>query len=327
MSSSISLSSSLSQNLTSLKSTEALMSETSYKLTTGRKVNSALDDPVAFFTSEAHLDRATDLQELKDNMSEAIQTITAADEAITSIKDLISNAKSILKSALTADDETDMTSYISEYNEILGQIDELAEDASYGDTNLLAADGLEVTFNEDGSSSITVDGFFCSTKRNLGNVTASAVTGLNLTAADDTAAAVATADAADGATAVTGSKTDNTGTYGNGNTAYLCSEDATGNFLVNTNNINLLIDELDDAKSTLRTNSKSLSNQLSVIEARNDFTSNLISVLESGSANLVNADTTKEGVNLTTLQTQQSLAINSLSIANSASQAVLSLFS
>ncbi|MDA8126739.1 MAG: flagellin, partial [Deltaproteobacteria bacterium] len=60
---------------------------------------------------------------------------------------------------------------------------------------------------------------------------------------------------------------------------------------------------------------------------RQDFTSSMITTLKDGSANLVNCDTTEEGVNLTTLQTQQSLAINSLSIANQSAQSVLSLFS
>ncbi|MEN6487542.1 MAG: flagellin, partial [Smithella sp.] len=83
---------------------------------------------------------------------------------------------------------------------------------------------------------------------------------------------------------------------------------------------------LDTAKTTLRSASKNLSSQLSVITNRQDFTESMIDILEEGAANLVNADTTEEGVKLTTLETQQSLGIQSLSIASSASQAVLNLF-
>jgi flagellin len=282
MSTSISLTSSLSSNLTSLKATQSLMDATEYKLTTGKKVNSALDDPISYFTSESHLNQADDLQTLKDGMSEAIQTITAADDGITAIKDLISSGKSILQSALTADNETDMTSYISQYNEILDQIDDLADDSGYGDVNLLGGTSqkLEVVFNATGDSTITMTGIDAST------------TGLSLT------------------DAVSGS-------------FYSGSGDA---ITVTASGINALIDELDAAKTTLRTSSKTLSTQLDVVQTRGDFTDSLITTLESGSASLVNADTTKEGVNLTTLQTQQQLAVNSLSIANSASQAVLNLF-
>jgi len=283
--SSISLSSSLSQNLSSLKATQTLMDETEYKLTTGKKVNSALDDPIAYFTSEAHLDRASDLQTLKDDMSESIQTLEAADDGITGIKELISDAKAILQSALTAETDGDMEDYISQYNAIMDDIDDLAEDSGYGDVNLLggSTQTLDVVFDEDGESKITLTGFDAST------------TGLSLT------------DASSG--------------------AFYTGTTTGGDFAVTKTGINALITELDTAKDTLRAKSKTLSTQLSVIETRSDFTDNLITTLEDGSANLVNADTTKEGVNLTTLQTQQSLAINSLSIANSASQAVLSLFS
>lgn len=279
---SISLTSTLSTNLSSLKATQSLMDATEYRLTTGKKVNSALDDPISFFTSESHLNRATDLQTLKDDMSEAIQTIKAADDGISSIKDLISDAKSLLQSALQAEDKSEMDDYISQYNEILGQIDDLADDAGYGDVNLLGgtSQSLEVVYNEDGSSKSTITGFDAST------------TGLSLT------------DASSGSF-YTGSGS---------------------SFAVTSSGINACIDELDDARSTLRSKSKTLSTQLDVVQSRNDFTQNLITTLKEGSANLVNADTTEEGVNLTTLQTQQQLAVNSLSIANSASQAVLSLF-
>jgi flagellin len=282
MNSTISLSSSLSQNLASLKSTESLMNKTEYRLTTGQKVNSALDDPIAYFTSSAHLDRASDLQTLKDGMNESIQTIKAADDGISSIKDLITDGKALLQSALTADNQTDMDGYITQYNEVLNQIDDLAADSGYGDVNLLGGttQQLEVIFNETGDSQITLTGVDAST------------TGLSLT---DAAAADFYAGTA-------------------------------GNITVDSAGINALIDELDAAKTTLRANSKTFSTQLSIVQARNEFTSNMIATLEEGSANLVNADTTKEGVNLTTLQTKQQLAITSLSIANSASQAVLSLF-
>ncbi|MDP1993334.1 MAG: flagellin [Syntrophales bacterium] len=285
MNTTISLSSSLSQNLASLKSTESLMNKTEYKLATGKKVNSALDDPIAYFTSSAHLDRASDLQTLKDGMSESIQTIKAANEGIESIKDLMSDGKALLQSALSADTQTDMEGYISQYNEVLDQIDDLSEDSGYGGVNLLGGttQQLEVVFDEDGESKITLTGFDAST------------TGLSLTNA--------------------------------ASASFYTGTDLAGDFAVTTSGINALITELDDAKNTLRTKAKTFSTQLSVVEARNDFTSNMITTLEDGSANLVNADTTKEGVNLTTLQTKQQLAISSLSIANSASQAVLSLFS
>jgi len=90
--------------------------------------------------------------------------------------------------------------------------------------------------------------------------------------------------------------------------------------------INASLDLLSDAKTTLRSESQSLSNQLSTVTAREDFTENMINCLEEGAGNLVNADLNEESANLLVLETQQQLGINALSIASQSMQSVLSLF-
>ena len=62
--------------------------------------NSALDDPINFFAAQGHTQRASDLAMRKDEMSEAIQTIKAADNGISAITDMIASAKSLAQSAL-----------------------------------------------------------------------------------------------------------------------------------------------------------------------------------------------------------------------------------
>ena len=52
MASNITLSAGVRQNLLSLQSTAQLMSQTQNRLATGKKVNSALDNPANFFTSQ-----------------------------------------------------------------------------------------------------------------------------------------------------------------------------------------------------------------------------------------------------------------------------------
>ncbi|HEX4180298.1 MAG TPA: flagellin, partial [Caulobacteraceae bacterium] len=56
------------------------------------------------------------------------------------------------------------------------------------------------------------------------------------------------------------------------------------------------------------------------------FTGNLQDTIDTGVGNLVNANLAKESATLTALQTKQSLGIQALSIANSSSQSLLSLF-
>ena len=90
--------------------------------------------------------------------------------------------------------------------------------------------------------------------------------------------------------------------------------------------ITAAIADLDAAKVTLRTQSQNLSNALSTITTRQDFTQNMINTLEDGAANLVNADMNEEGANMLMLQTRQALGTTSLSLASQAAQSVLRLF-
>jgi flagellin len=98
----ISLTSGMRANLQSLQNTSKLLDQTQRRLSTGNKVNSALDNPTNFFAAQAHTNRAKDLESLKDGMSEAIQVITAADEGITGITSMIEAAQGLAQAAQTA---------------------------------------------------------------------------------------------------------------------------------------------------------------------------------------------------------------------------------
>src|SRR5512143_1837727 len=98
----ITLTSGMRANLVSLQNTNNLLELTQKRLASGKKVNSALDDPVAYFTAVAHEQRAIDLAGRKDEMSEAVQTIKAGDAGIESINTLIAAARSLATSALSS---------------------------------------------------------------------------------------------------------------------------------------------------------------------------------------------------------------------------------
>jgi flagellin len=102
MASNVTLTAPMRANLYSLQQTAELMSTTQNRLATGKKVNTALDNPVNFFASQANLSRANDLTSLKDAMNEAIQTINNANNGITSLTSLINQAKALGQSALGA---------------------------------------------------------------------------------------------------------------------------------------------------------------------------------------------------------------------------------
>lgn len=268
----ITLTTGMRQNLFALQQTDKLMNRTQTRLATGKRVNSALDDPVNYFAALGHQQRATDLAGRKDEMSEAIQTVKAANEGVESINTLIAAAKSIAQSAKSADSTTTMATMAGDYNDILDQIDTLAGDSGYKGINLVGgtSETLTVAFDADGDSTLTLTGF------------AGSSGGLSLV------------DATSGWAAAANIQTD--------------------------------LDLLDTATDTLRTNAKTLSTNLNIVTARQDFTQGMINVLSDGAANLTIADMNEEGANMLMLQTRQALGTTSLSIASQAAQNVLRLF-
>lgn len=169
----ISLTAGMRNNLVSLQSTYELLNRTQDRLSSGKRVNSALDNPTSFFAAQALNQRASDLSSLKDGMGQAIQTIKAANEGVSGVTALIEAAKGLAQSARSSD-TTGRTSLATQYAEIMTQIDQLATDSGYQGKNLLASDTLKVVFNEGGTSSITVTGIDGSAAGLGANATATA---------------------------------------------------------------------------------------------------------------------------------------------------------
>src|SRR5207244_3753411 len=98
--SNITLTASVRQNLLSLQGTAELLSTTQTRLATGKKVNSALDNPTNFFTAAGLDARASDISNLLDSIGNGVQVLQAADTGITSLQKLVDTAKSIASQSL-----------------------------------------------------------------------------------------------------------------------------------------------------------------------------------------------------------------------------------
>jgi flagellin len=94
------LSASVRQNLLSLQSTATLLATTQNRLATGKKVNSALDNPTNFFTAQGLDNRAGDIANLLDSIGNGVQVLQAANTGITSLQKLVDSAKSIASQVL-----------------------------------------------------------------------------------------------------------------------------------------------------------------------------------------------------------------------------------
>ena len=95
----ISLTASMRSNLLSLQQTQDLMDMTQERLSTGKKVNSAIDNPSSYYTAQSLTNRASDLIALLDSMGQGIQTIQAANEGIEAITEFVQQAKAIANTA------------------------------------------------------------------------------------------------------------------------------------------------------------------------------------------------------------------------------------
>jgi flagellin len=82
---------------------------------------------------------------------------------------------------------------------------------------------------------------------------------------------------------------------------------------------------LGAASTTLRTEASALGSNLSIVQLRQDFSKNLINVLQTGASNLTLADTNEEAANSQALATRQSIAVSALALANQSQQSVLQL--
>ena len=146
-------------NLLQLQKTAELITNTQTKLATGKRVNSALDNPINFFTAQGLSNRASDLGNLLDSMSSGISTIQAANNGITSITKLVQSAQALASQAQQTTDTTVRAGLATQFNAIRGQIDQLAGDSSFNGINLLNSStsaNLTVTLNESGSSTVTI---------------------------------------------------------------------------------------------------------------------------------------------------------------------------
>jgi flagellin-like hook-associated protein FlgL len=475
----ITLSKGVRQNLLSLQSTAELLNKTQERLSTGKKVNSALDNPINFFTSSGLQSRANDLSRLLDSVGNAVQTVAAADKGISAITKLIENAQATASQALTS-----AAPAVTYENEIAGTAAIVADteatatgnvDIGTAAVDLAAYDGETVTVTVNGvatvidigdpydsddlvaaidaiggiSASVNGDDFieivaddgetvfsiaysdvdigtdiglaantFSPTNTDIdafADATLSvqvgvaaatditftsrydlvnqlnALTGITAefngddelvitsTLADDITlggAALgdlglaagpheATATVAVPSTTRTSAQAsfnellvqitqlardasfNGVNLLNNDDLTVVFNEDGsstlaiagvdftatglglttqTGDAFQTNAGVNAAIDELDAATATLRAQASTFGSNLSIVQARQDFTKNMISVLQIGADQLVLADSNEEGANMLALNTRQQLSTVALSLAAQADQNVLRLF-
>jgi flagellin-like hook-associated protein FlgL len=376
----ISLTSSMRSNLINLQTTATLLGRTQERLSTGKKVNSALDDPTSFFTAKQHMSDASDLSSLKNGMSEAVQTVKKADAGVSAITTLIASAKALANTAkatseagstgdattsklsintnLSAGDIVTVggTAYTavaaitgdgstqfvigSNASETAMNMAALINDKTEADNFTASANGNVVTLVHGDGTDI-VDGDIlgpASTSEVIQTGSASGRAGLAVQYNEimSQISKLVSDSGYNGVNLLGGNTESMSVDFGNSNTLTVTGFDGTGglNGTTSTNwdqagyvaNINTDIAKLDAASDALEVGSQNLANNLSIVTARQEWSTSAINVLTTGADNLTLADMNEEGANMLMLQTRQSLSTTSLSLASQASQSVLRLF-
>ena len=372
----ISLTASMRSNLLSLQNTQSLMDMTQERLSTGKKVNSAIDNPSSYYTAQSLTNRAGDLEALLDSMGQAVQTIKAANEGIESITSFVEQAKAIANSARdtsvteTVSSGTDTVSVADDAtievkigdktytytNDSGGELDTVAGLASdmNGDTTdglaaALTAANLEFAEDDDGNlvlkakdSSKPVDKTVISVSGSgiemSGTINPNArdtyveqfnsiLTQINQLASDASYKGVNLLKGEDLKVVFNEDRSSFLEVKGDHADAVSLglTEAAAGSWNENTD-LDGTITAIDGAINKLRDMATKFGNNYSIVETRQEFTENLINVLEEGADDLTLADMNEESANMLALQTRQQLATNSLSLASQAAQSVLSLF-
>lgn len=166
----ISLSPGMRNSLLSLKETSVKIDRTQERLSTGKYVNSALDNPTNFFISMQLKNYADDLSQKHQVIGESIQTIKSASNGIAAVSSLLESMRGVVEAAKNTSDPLSRARFAKNYDELYLQLNSLVSDSSYKGTNLIgdsdprllrwSADDLPISFNPDSSSQFVVAGSF-----------------------------------------------------------------------------------------------------------------------------------------------------------------------
>ena len=301
--SSIPLTNGIRNNLLALTNTKSEISTIQNQLATGLAVASPMDDAVKYFTAKSLSDRATDLGARKDAIDQGVSTVTAASNALTSVQTLVTQMKGILDSARSGS-STQRAAFTTQLKSLAAQIQNLVSDASYNGQNLINASTstLTVYFSDKASSTLKVNGvnfnaskLFTSTAN--GSLGVSGKGGNLISKLGFTSSSLSSYNLSQASVlAAFNSKADTAQTY------------------------------LDNTIQNINAQSANMGSNVAILQVRLDFTNTYINTLQGGADKLTVADLNTESANLVSLQTRQSLGIQSLSMANQADQAVLQLF-
>jgi flagellin len=311
----ITLTTTQTNTLQSLSSASALFNTTQNELNTGKKVNSAADDAVAYFRSKSLYDRSSEILTRKANVDQSIQSVQAALNATSAVDGLLKSLKGVLEGARGAT-VSQRTSATVQFKNIAKQLAQLVKDSTYQGLNLLTSTSasLSTQFSERTAATFNITGFsYVSTAAGNGN---SLFTGAQVAFKSDGTlnfgALVNSGGTA--ATPLTGFSSLGLATQGGTISASL----AAAIFTASDN-------ALDAAISQNSALTAALGTSVNILQARSVFAANYSATLSAGGDKLTLADLNVEAANSQALTLRQQIGIQSLSVTGTQNSSILTL--
>ena len=295
--------------LQTLNQTNKNLEMTQSRISTGYRVATAKDNAAYWSIATTMKSDNKALGTVTDALGLGAATVDVAYTALNSSMDVVSEIKSKLVAA--REPGVDRGAIQKEVDELQNQLISIADSASFSGENWLSVDSggagynatktVVASFTRDSAGAISIG----TISINTGNT--------QLFDADAAGSGIL----------------DTTSTTTNGGATYSVSTLDIGTYTDSTADLadlEEIISTVDTAFSSMADAASNLGAVSKRIDLQKDFVSNLMDAIDRGIGKLVDADLTKESTNLQALQTQQQLGVQALSIANSSSQNILSLF-
>jgi flagellin len=316
----ITLSSGIRQNLLALQNTSNDLNTTQEQLSTGKKVNTAFDNPTSYFTSQSLTNRSNDLSALLDQIGQAQQTLNAANDGLTGLTSLLEQALSTAQQAQQASNDTAgaTTGTVSLTTNTLAAGNLLIASGGTTYTVSIAASAALSTIESDinGTAGLGSSGAVSATDDGSGHLVLAAInpsTSFTLSGADQSAFGLS-------GTAVTGTSSTRATLQTNYNNLLTQIDQMAGDAsyngvnLLGGNNLQVLFNENGSSSLNIAgVNLDSAGLGLTTVAAGGFQNASTIKTTESAinaAINTVRAQTETFGTNSSTIQTRQAFETN-----------------
>ena len=304
--------------LANLQSTNAMMETTQGRISTGLRITTAADNAAYWSIAATMKSDNSSLSTVKDALGLGAAKVDVAYTAMESATSLVTEIKNKLVAA--REPGVDRGKIGDEIAQLQEQLRSVVGSASFSGENWLKVDGTGTRATALGTIEKAIVSSFSRASDGTVSVGEITITTSNFVLVDDDGNATNKGGLLDAQTGASG------GTYAAGVTSGKSVLSFTIAAATTNADMDVLIQEISTVEDSMIDATSTLGSARNRINLQNDFIGNLMDAIDRGVGQLVDADMTEESSRLKSLQVQQQLGIQSLSIANANAQNILALF-